>query len=94
MDNCIKFACVGEWGSGNENQYLVGNLLNKMIKNNDIEFICGLGDNFYPDGLTTDNLKQEVINLQTKSQEFGETLRQKYGDGNINIETGEFTKID
>ena len=60
MDNCIKFACVGDWGSGNENQYLVGTLLNKMIKNNDIEFICGLGDNFYPNGLTKDNLEQEV----------------------------------
>ena len=44
--------------------------------------------------LQKDNLRQEIIKLQTKSQKFGEDLQQKYGDGNINIETGEFTKID
>lgn len=44
--------------------------------------------------LQKDNLKQDIIALQVKSQEFGENLQQKYGDGNINIETGEFTKID
>jgi hypothetical protein len=44
--------------------------------------------------LQKDNLRQEIIKLQTKSQKFGDDLQQKYGDGNINIETGEFTKID
>jgi len=44
--------------------------------------------------LQKDNLKQEVILLQNKSQEFGKNLQQEYGDGNINIETGEFTKIN
>ena len=44
--------------------------------------------------LQKDNLRQEIIKLQSKSQKFGEDLQQKYGDGNINIETGEFTKID
>jgi len=44
--------------------------------------------------LQKDNLRQEVIKLQTKSKKFGDDLQQKYGDGNINIETGEFTKID
>ena len=39
-------------------------------------------------------LRQEVIKLQNKSKKFGDDLQQKYGDGNINIETGEFTKID
>ena len=44
--------------------------------------------------LQKDNLRQEVIKLQNKSKKFGDDLQQKYGDGNINIETGEFTKID
>ena len=44
--------------------------------------------------LQKDNLRQEVIKLQTKSKKLGDDLQQKYGDGNINIETGEFTKID
>ena len=43
--------------------------------------------------LQKDNLTNEIVKLQTKSQKFGEGLQQKYGDGNINIETGEFTKI-
>jgi|TARA_R110000824_G_scaffold220484_1_gene407637 hypothetical protein len=41
-----------------------------------------------------DILKQEIIKLQSKSSKFGDDLQDKYGDGNINIETGEFTKID
>ena len=44
--------------------------------------------------LQKDNLRHEIIKLQSKSQKFGDDLQQKYGDGNINIETGEFTKID
>jgi len=44
--------------------------------------------------LQKDNLTNEIVKLQTKSQKFGDDLQQKYGDGNINIETGEFTKID
>ena len=38
--------------------------------------------------------KLEMATFQTKSREFGDQLQQKYGDGNINIETGEFTRID
>ena len=44
--------------------------------------------------LQKDDLKQGIITLQEQSQKFGKELQQKYGDGNINIETGEFTKID
>ncbi len=69
----------------------------KNIQQTELDLVDQLGRVEYQIqtlNLQKDNLKQEVINLQTKSQEFGETLRQKYGDGNINIETGEFTKID
>ena len=69
----------------------------KNIQQTELDLVDQLGHVEYQIqtlNLQKDNLKQEVINLQTKSQEFGETLRQKYGDGNINIETGEFTKID
>ena len=44
--------------------------------------------------LQKDNLRQEIIELQIKSQKFGEDLQQKYGDGNINTETGEFVEIN
>jgi hypothetical protein len=44
--------------------------------------------------LQKDNLRQNIVTLQEQSQKFGQNLQEKYGDGNINIETGEFTKID
>ena len=44
--------------------------------------------------LQKDDLKQGIITLQEQSQKFGKELQQKYGDGNIDIETGEFTKIN
>jgi len=67
----------------------------KNIQQTELDLVDQLGRVEYQIqtlNLQKDNLKQEVINLQTKSQEFGETLRQKYGDGSINIETGEFIK--
>ena len=42
--------------------------------------------------LQKDNLRQNIVTLQEQSQKFGQNLQEKYGDGNINIETGEFTK--
>ena len=44
--------------------------------------------------LQKDNLKQEIIKFKLKVKNLVKDLQQKYGDGNINIETGEFTKID
>ena len=41
-----------------------------------------------------DKLKQDLIKLQQNSARVGDSLRQKYGDGTINIETGEFTKTN
>jgi peptidoglycan hydrolase CwlO-like protein len=44
--------------------------------------------------LEKEKIRQEITQFQTKSREFGGKLQQKYGDGNINVETGEFTKIN
>jgi len=43
------------------------------------------------------NLDKEVLikqlrDLQNRSQELGKTLQEKYGEGTINIESGEFIK--
>lgn len=40
------------------------------------------------------SLKQALAELKEKETEFGKSLQEKYGNGNINIETGEFTKVD
>lgn len=37
-------------------------------------------------------LTEQLIELNKKSLQTGDGLQQKYGEGNINIETGEFLK--
>jgi peptidoglycan hydrolase CwlO-like protein len=69
----------------------------KEIQQTELNLVDQLGSIEYQIqtlNIQKDNLKQEVIKLQNKSKKFGDDLQQKYGDGNINIETGEFTKID
>lgn len=44
--------------------------------------------------LQKESLKNQIDQVTQKSIKTGQDLQQKYGDGNINIETGEFTKID
>lgn len=41
-----------------------------------------------------DNLLVQHQELVTKEQELFKTLNEKYGDGNYNPETGEFTPIE
>lgn len=39
-------------------------------------------------------LKQTLVSLKEKETALAATLQDKYGNGNINIETGEFTKTN
>jgi len=39
-----------------------------------------------------EDLKNAIKDINKKGNKLGEDLQQKYGDGSINIETGEFTK--
>lgn len=39
-------------------------------------------------------LKKQFYALKSKENELAQALQAKYGNGNINIETGEFTKVD
>jgi hypothetical protein len=41
-------------------------------------------------GLQKENLKEELKKLRQEEIRTGETLQQKYGDGSINLEKGEF----
>jgi predicted nuclease with TOPRIM domain len=42
--------------------------------------------------LEKDKLTENLTTLNNKSISLGEELQKKYGEGNINIETGEFVK--
>jgi len=44
--------------------------------------------------LQKEQLIEALTTLKTKDTDMGKTLQDKYGNGNINIETGEFTKIN
>jgi hypothetical protein len=44
--------------------------------------------------LQKESLVKTLASLKNKETEIGTQLQEKYGNGNINIETGEFTKID
>ena len=43
--------------------------------------------------LQKEALVKQLANLKNKENELGQLLQNKYGNGNINIETGEFTKL-
>ena len=37
---------------------------------------------------------EQIKEVQKEQEEFGKKLYEKYGDGNINPETGEITKVE
>ena len=41
--------------------------------------------------LQKESLIEALAELKQKETQYGQTLQDKYGNGNINIETGEFT---
>lgn len=41
-----------------------------------------------------ENIKKLLKETQTKEQSFTNSLKEKYGDISLNVETGEFSKID
>jgi tartrate-resistant acid phosphatase type 5 len=50
----IPFIGIGDFGSGYKEQYLVSKLIEKFK----IDFVCGLGDNIYNEGVSSVNDKQ------------------------------------
>jgi hypothetical protein len=42
--------------------------------------------------LQKDNLKQQIATLQKESIAVGKQLQDKYGEGTIDVSSGEFTK--
>lgn len=42
--------------------------------------------------LQKDKLKEKLGSLLKESETLGEKLQEKYGEGNVNVETGEFIK--
>ena len=47
----VQFIAVGDTGSGNKEQYLVAESMEKLCKNKPINSILLLGDNIYEEGV-------------------------------------------
>ena len=48
-----SFICVGDFGTGEEDQYNVSKLIEDLDKKNLCNFVIGLGDNIYPSGVSS-----------------------------------------
>ena len=47
----MNFMIIGDFGTGDIHQIKVADSMINLIKNNDIKFICGLGDSIYDSGV-------------------------------------------
>jgi stress response protein YsnF len=67
----------------------------KVIQDNEAKLITQFGQLEYQIqslNLQKENLKNNITKLQTESSNFGKELQDKYGEGTIDVTTGEFTK--
>ena len=67
----------------------------KSIQDNEANLITQFGQSEYQIqslNLQKENLKNNITKLQTESSNFGKELQDKYGEGTIDVTTGEFTK--
>ena len=67
----------------------------KVIQDNEENLITQFGQLEYQIqsfNLQKENLKNNITKLQTESSNFGKELQGKYGEGTIDVTTGEFTK--
>ena len=47
----IRFALIGDMGTGDDNQKRVAKSLKKIIDRDNLQFVCGMGDNIYDCGV-------------------------------------------
>jgi stress response protein YsnF len=67
----------------------------KVIQDNETNLITQFGQLEYQIqslNLQKENLKNNITKLQTESSNFGKELQDKYGEGTIDVTTGEFIK--
>ena len=71
------------------------NLL-RSLNQNQRDLMFSLGQLEYESillNLRKDNLKENIEQLEQESKNLGKTLTEKYGSGDINLETGEITTV-
>lgn len=66
------------------------------LRQREEQIVIGLGQIEYQIQsleLDKDSLTEQLSKLRKDQATLGQNLTEKYGDGNVNIETGEFTKV-
>lgn len=66
------------------------------LRQREEQIVIGLGQIEYQIQsleLDKDSLTEQLSKLRKDQVTLGQDLTEKYGDGNVNIETGEFTKV-
>ena len=71
----ITFCILGDMGSGNLDQIHVAESLIKNIKQNDVKFICGLGDNIYPAGCYNINDPQFKLKFEEPYKKIPDKIK-------------------
>ena len=66
-----------------------------MLQQQQDNFVIQLGQIEYQINLLKrqkENIKQNIESFEKKQLEIGDKLKEKYGEGTINLENGEFVK--
>ncbi|GEM_PF-235918 len=90
----VRFAALGDTGTGSEKQYKTGKALAKHCKDKGCDFVLLLGDNFYDVGVSSENDKQFKTKFEdpykdVKAPFFVTLGNHDYGGGGTG---GEFMK--
>jgi hypothetical protein len=68
----------------------------KELQNNQLELVTSLGELEYKISVLESQkqfLKNQIVKQIENETKIGKELQEKYGDGNIDLEKGEFTPI-
>jgi len=68
----------------------------KELQNNQLELVTSLGELEYKISVLESQkqfLKNQIVKQIESETKIGKELQEKYGDGNIDLEKGEFTPI-
>ena len=66
---------LGDFGSGNQGQYAVSRLLEKLIEKYKCKFILGLGDNIYPNGVKSTNDSQFLDKFELPYSNLSDNIK-------------------
>ena len=67
--------CIGDFGTGENGQYIVSDLLKYLINKYKCRFILGLGDNIYPDGVSSTKDKQFIEKFEKPYLDLPEHIK-------------------